>query len=612
VVVTSSAQAAVSVAAITSALPSALAALVASQTSSQFQSMYESLSPLQSHDDRGAASGNKTGGKDATVEKPLRKVGIDAAMAGTLLAVHVLPETAPPLATQLGRVSASSNTPGSMSREESAAQTSPANHPDASSTIAAALPESGVDPTVSTNSPYLSTYAQSRQEVSSVMREVEDPTSHTSQWSVAWSTGPRLNESSSRVAIPSPMPALAPNTTGLSHGGRLQDSVSSRQVDVPSYNRFPDSPIANTGVLIIPASTVINTPSVPPSFSLVKNAKRPEVTTNRAFALRVSDSQLFLPSSGEAAANPKTESVPLAIASAVQPETPAEASAAEQGKHSEPSSGGRAPSGDIGNALLAQSLSKVPFAARSENLAFALHLQESKSAPARPQVAPPALPVRNQAVNLRSELRPAPSAGPATLVKEMTGTDVSRRVSSSGLQAVWSEASAVTHTDPGPSASTPTPAESHVHSTAAMQDLQPVPPETPKVAASSEIQLHLKANDQISASIRVTDRAGAVNISVHASDPQVRNSLRSNLSDLSAQLNTQGWKTEVVKTASVITRTDNGQDTPPDGKHSFSQQQHSANAERQPHRDRHPNSGHWQDEFEEQITGNDANRGGKN
>jgi len=138
------------------------------------------------------------------------------------------------------------------------------------------------------------------------------------------------------------------------------------------------------------------------------------------------------------------------------------------------------------------------------------------------------------------------------------------------------------------------------------------PPETPKVAASSEIQLHLKANDQTSASIRVTDRAGAVNISVHASDAQVRNSLRSNLSDLSAQLNTQGWKTEVVKTASVVNRTDSGQETPPGGRHSFSQQQHSANTERQPDRNRHPNSGQWQDEFEEQITGNDANRGGKN
>jgi hypothetical protein len=145
-----------------------------------------------------------------------------------------------------------------------------------------------------------------------------------------------------------------------------------------------------------------------------------------------------------------------------------------------------------------------------------------------------------------------------------------------------------------------------------MQDLQPIPLEAPKPAATSEIQLHLMANDQSSASIRVTDRAGAVNISVHASDPQVRNSLHSNLSELSSQLNTQGWKTEVVKTASVVTRTDSGRDTPPDGRHSSSQQQQSANAERQPQRERRSNSGHWQDEFEEQITGNDANRGGKN
>jgi hypothetical protein len=602
--------------------------------------MYESLSPLQSHEDPGAANENKTGGKDAAVEKPLRKAGIDAAMAGTLLAVHTLPETAPPIATQLGRAFASPNASlGGMSQEESAVQTSPANHPDASSTIAVTLPESGASPTVSTNSAYLSAYAQSRQGVSSITRQGEDATSRTSQWPVAWSTGPRLNESTG-VAIPSPIPPLAPDTTVLPHGVRPQHSVSSRQVGVPIQtgelglsspevpskqslsltpgadrsfsNRVPDSPIANTGVLIIPASAVINTPSTPASLSLVKNAKRPEVATNRASVLRVGDSQLFSPSSGEAAANPKTESVPLAIASAVRPETPAEASAVEQGKHSEPSAG-RAPSGDIGNALLAQSLSKVPFAARSENLAFALHLQESKSTSARPQAAPAPPPVRNQAMNnVRSELRPAPVAGPATLVKEIAGADVSRRVSSSEIQPLWSEASAVTHTDPGPNASAPGPTENHVHSATATQDLQAVPPEGPKPAASSEIQLHLTAKDQSSASIRVTDRAGAVNISVHASDPQVRNSLRSNLSDLSAQLNTQGWKTEVVKTASVVTRTDSGQDTPPDGKHSPSQQQHSANAERQPHRDRRPNSGQWQDEFEEQITGNDANRGGKN
>ena len=629
---TSSAQAAVSVAAITSSLPSVLAALVAPQTSSQFQSIYESLSPLQSPEYPGATNGNKTGGKDATAGKPVRKAASDAAVAGALLAVHVVPETAPPLATQLGRAFAPSNASrGGMSDEESAIQTSPANHPDVSSAIPVALPESGAGPTVSTNNTYLSAYGQSMQEASSVARKAQDATSRTSQWPVAWSTGPRLNQSSSGVAIPLPMPALAPDATVLPRRGRLQDSVSSLQVGAPMQavptkqslaltpgadgsfsNRVPDLPVANTGALVIPASAVINAPSTQASLALVKNAKQPEVAKSRASLLRLSHSQLFSPSTGTAAASPLAEGVPSSIGFAVQPETPANASAAEQGKHSEPPAG-RARSGDIGNALLAQSLSKVPFAARSENLAFALHLQESKSPPARPQAAPQTLPVRNQAVNnLRSELRPAPVAGPATLVKETTSADVSRRVSSTEIQPVWSEASAVTRSDPGPSASTPPPAEGHAHSTAATQDLQSIPPETPKPTASSEIQLHLTAKDQSSASIRVTDRAGAVNISVHASDPQVRNSLRSNLSDLSAQLNTAGWKTEVVKTASVVTRTDSGQDTPPDGKHSSSQQQHSANTERQPDRDRHPNSGHWQDEFEEQITGNDANRGGKN
>ena len=576
-------------------------------------------------------------------------------MAGTLLATQVLPETAPPLQAPLGLALPSSGTaPAGTSQEESTVQASTENHPDTSST--------------SKNSVYLSADVQSKQEASPVTRQME-ATTRKSQWQAAPLTDSQVNESRS-IAIPSALPAWLPDSTVFLHGSRPQDHVTSRQVGAPMQTRdrelsspgvpskqstalpqvssrtsstpAADLPVAHAEVLDIPLSAAKNMPSAPVSLSLSQNAQQPGLATSRAAAVRVSDTQPFLPTRRAGASNAKAErdsaarsalaaprqvqtpqneqsnnaetlvAVPPSIGASAPVEASTEATAAEPGKHSEPSAG-RSPGADIGNALLAQTLSKVPFAARSENLAFALHLQESKSNTARPPTAPQARPVRDQTVsNVRTEARLAPLAHPATLVKQMTGADVSRGLASLEIQPVWSEAPAIAHSVWGPIASAPAPAESHIQSAAALQDLPPVPPETPKPAVSGEIQLHLTANDQSSASIRVTDRAGAVNISVHASDPQVRNSLHSNLSELSSQLNIQGWKTEVVKTASVVTRTDSGRDTQPDGRHSSSQQQHSANAERQTQRDRRPSGGRWRDEIEEQITGNDASRGGKN
>jgi hypothetical protein len=140
------------------------------------------------------------------------------------------------------------------------------------------------------------------------------------------------------------------------------------------------------------------------------------------------------------------------------------------------------------------------------------------------------------------------------------------------------------------------------------QETHLLTPELPKTSGTSEILLHLTANDQSSAAIRVAERAGTVNVSVHASDPVLRESLRSNLGDLSSQLNDQGWKADVMKSPAVATQS--GQQDSHEGGHSGSHQQQSFGGDRQAQRDRRANGGQWQQELDQQTLGGDAPSGG--
>jgi hypothetical protein len=182
-----------------------------------------------------------------------------------------------------------------------------------------------------------------------------------------------------------------------------------------------------------------------------------------------------------------------------------------------------------------------------------------------------------------------------------TATNVSR----------WSELTA-----PQPQGATAAPPSSeltepaHASQATAAQETHVMAPELPKAPASTEILLHLTSNDQSSAAIRVSDRAGAVNLSVHASDPVLRESLRSNLGDLSAQLNQQGWKAEAVKPAALAAPPDGQQDSHANGQGS-SQHQHSFSDQRQAPRERRNPNGNWQQEFEQQTSSGDAHPGGK-
>ena len=147
----------------------------------------------------------------------------------------------------------------------------------------------------------------------------------------------------------------------------------------------------------------------------------------------------------------------------------------------------------------------------------------------------------------------------------------------------------------------------------AIQDIQPAIPEIAKPPARTEILLQLAGQNQSTASVRVVDRLGTVNVTVHAADPDLRSSLRSNLSDLASQLTGQGYKTEMVKPAVIAANADNHDPRQSSRDGSGQQQPHHFTPDgRQPQRDRRPSSGRWRDELEQETSGNPGAPGGQN
>lgn len=177
-----------------------------------------------------------------------------------------------------------------------------------------------------------------------------------------------------------------------------------------------------------------------------------------------------------------------------------------------------------------------------------------------------------------------------------------------GVTQHWSEAAVWQAPEFNPMPGAQEHAEAHASLPLAAQEAHLLAPDLPKTSASSEILLHLTGNDQSAAAIRVTDRAGSVNVSVHASDPVLRESLRSNLGELSTQLNGQGWKADVMKSAVAAMQSGGPQDSHEDGQRGSQPQQ--SFGDRQPQRDRRANGGQWQQELDQQISGGEAHSGG--
>lgn len=255
---------------------------------------------------------------------------------------------------------------------------------------------------------------------------------------------------------------------------------------------------------------------------------------------------------------------------------------------------------------------QASLAPKNENLAFSLHMLDTTAR--RVQIATPAgASARTQpAAPAKNTERPLTSAQPAPPIRETPQT-IDIAGAAKAPSAIWNDAAAAPQLNQhstGMQFSEPQ-ASVNPSSVAAMHEAQQLLPEPVKPNSTSEILLQLGGKDQ-PAAIRVSDRGGAVNVSVHAADPELRTSLRSSLGELASQLSHQGWKTDVVKSGTPVPRAETSQDFRQDGQRSPSQQQPSAHGERQPQRDRRANGGQWLAEFEEQSSGNSGNRGGTN
>ena len=291
---------------------------------------------------------------------------------------------------------------------------------------------------------------------------------------------------------------------------------------------------------------------------------------------------------------------------------------------------------------------KTPLLPQAENFAFALRMlgtqgspntsAPSQSSPSQSSETQSETPVAKTAVPAAQStgpVTPSQSSGAREATPDQTQTssdsthDVQSPASTSqksqaGVQTPadlpgaqptprvsshWNDATVLQAPETGSVAGAPEPTEgAHANLPLAAQEAHLIAPEMPKTSASSEILLHLTGTDQSSAAIRIADRGGAVNVSVHASDPVLRESLRSNLGDLSNQLSGQGWKAEVTKSATVATQSGSQQESPESGQRG--QQQQSFGGDRQPQRDRRSNGGQWQQELDQQISGSDALSGG--
>jgi hypothetical protein len=292
-------------------------------------------------------------------------------------------------------------------------------------------------------------------------------------------------------------------------------------------------------------------------------------------------------------------------------------------------------------SIMATAEPKAQMAVRADNVAFAVRMLPVEAAPVHDPIAPakaaaslPEPPVSQSRVEAnQSRLAPAPAAAqsshdqgsnddskhdtpspaPAaarTETRDSRATDQQQPGQPPQIGTRWTEVSALRPADFGAETSSPEFSETaHANTTLAAQEAHVMAPEVPKAPSSGEILLHLTGSDQSPAAIRVAERAGSVNVSVHASDPVLRESLRSNLGELSNQLNQQGWKADVVKPAVMAAQAESQQDSHRGGQGS-SQQQQNFGGDRQPQRDRRT-PGQWQQELEQQISGGDARPGGK-
>jgi hypothetical protein len=461
------------------------------------------------------------------------------------------------------------------------------------------------------------------------------------------------------TAAPAPQRVAAPqyrapqaSAPAASAPASVETSQSYPVTSNPPVSNAPQA-VAPTPVLAAPADDQASTPGPLPSVAI----SAPDSATKSKLAQKPSavDAKAQQPSTSASESNAPVSIVPVSIVppaeSAPEPTLAAAATAMaslaplptghEATDRAPETAGTPAPQHE---ALAATSAPKAPLVPEAENFAFAVRMaapeNSSGNSSLTQQIQTPASANGTPVTQTKSSVAPPtasapqPAPSPESQTPESQTSDASQRAVQSSApemqqsntgarnpselqgaqptQAItphWNDSAVSQSPEIGFQMVTQEPAEAAQPSLPlAAQEAHLLSPELPRTSAGSEILLHLTGNDQTSAAIRVADRAGTVNVSVHTSDPVLRESLRSNLGELSTQLNDQGWKADVMKSASVAAHSEGQQDSHAGGQRGSQQQ--SSGGERQPQRDRRASGGQWQQELDQHITGGDAHPGG--
>lgn len=421
-----------------------------------------------------------------------------------------------------------------------------------------------------------------------------------------------------------------------------QQQVLSRQLAQQRPQEVPVAPAppAETASVTIPTTTPAATPVVTPVAIVVKpmatpaTASKSKEPSSRRVVSSESTSSDSTPSN-DALSN----SVPPLVTQVAPVASPVTEKTTPEPRTADASPTQRSQVTEL--PVATGQASKAPLTPKAENLAFAVRMlapdNASSSAPlaqAKPAVTPAVLQIIEPKPAVNQPKPATPASGPEVQPQSQSSSnskrdtqapasapekshapkaaDLSQPAETRPTVTRWSEVS-VLQPSPSEVSSARFSAElaepAHASPALAAQETHLMAPELPKTSTSSEILLHLTGNDQSSAAIRVADRAGSVNVTVHASDPVLRESLRSNLGELSTQLSQQGWKAETLKPAAMAAQPESQQDSHSGGQRS-SQQQQSFGGDRQPQRDRRTPGGHWQQELEQQISSGNAHPGG--
>jgi len=253
-------------------------------------------------------------------------------------------------------------------------------------------------------------------------------------------------------------------------------------------------------------------------------------------------------------------------------------------------------------------------APRANTLAISFHLLPPSQPEIHSKPIQQPLPAASQAAKpAPREIRlPAPLTNSAAVAHESNAAEIAKPAAAPEILIPLHTFSSGTTGDLRQPALTYEASESfHIAAPAAVHDVV-FAPESPKANMTSEILLHLSGKDQSTAAVRVMERSGTVNVTVHAPDADLRTSLRSNLGELATQLNAQGFKTDLVKPTVLAAHADNARDSRHDGDRSNGQQHQSTPGERQSQRQRRTGSERWLDELEQETSGDAGTDGGTN